>query len=95
MLKSSVRKKDLAADLRELVGALDPDKCIEGKVLVDLCRQRSERRGSGCDVSRPCEDLPDPSTSTSRMVHRPAVQVNLGLIMQIQTNILTGKGGSS
>ena len=69
-------EKDLPADLRELVGALDPDKCIEGKVLVDLCRQRSERRGSGCDVSRPCEDLPDPSTSSSRMVHRPAVQVN-------------------
>ena len=32
---------------------------------------------SNCDVSRPCEYLPDPSTSTSRMVHRPAVQVNL------------------
>ena len=30
-----------------------------------------------CDVSRLCGDLPDPSTSTSRMVHRPAVQVNL------------------
>ena len=70
-------ERDLPADLRELIGALDPDKCIEGKVLVDLCRQRSERRGSGCDVSRLCGDLPDPSTSTSRMVHRPAVQVNL------------------
>ena len=31
-------EKDLPADLRELVEALDPDKCIEGKVLVDLCR---------------------------------------------------------
>ena len=70
-------EKDLPADLRELIGALDSDKCIEGKVLVDLCRQRSERRGSGCDVSWLCGDLPDPSTSTSRMVHRPAVQVNL------------------
>ena len=70
-------EKDLPADLRELVGALDLDKCIEGKVLVvDLCRQRSERRGNGCDVSRPCEDLPDPLTSSSRMVHGPAVQVN-------------------
>ena len=69
-------EKDLPADLRELVGALDMDKCIEGKVLVDLCRQRSERRGNGCDVSRQCEDLPDPLTSSSRMVHRPAVQVN-------------------
>ena len=51
-------EKDLPADLQELVGALDPDNCIGGKVLVDLCRQRSERRGSGCDVSQPCEDLP-------------------------------------
>ena len=31
---------------------------------------------SYCDVSRPCEDLPDPLTSSSRMVHIPAVQVN-------------------
>ena len=69
-------EKDLPADLRELVGALDPDKCIEGKVLVDLCRQRSEMRGNGCDVSRLCADLSDPLTSSSRMVHRPAVQVN-------------------
>ena len=70
-------EKDLPADLQELVGALDPDNCIGGKVLVDLCRQRSERRGSGCDVSQPCEDLPDSSTSTSRMVYKSAVQVNL------------------
>ena len=69
-------EKDLPADLRELVEALDPDKCIEGKVLVDLCRQRSERRGNGCDVSRMFEDLPEPSASSSKMVHRPAVQVN-------------------
>ena len=69
-------EKDLPADLRELVEALDPDKCIEGKVLVDLCRQRSERRGNGCDVSRTFEDLPEPSASSSKMVHRPAVQVN-------------------
>ena len=69
-------EKDLPADLQELVEALDPDKCIEGKVLVDLCRQRSERKGNGCDVSRTFEDLPDPLASSSKMVHRPAVQVN-------------------
>ena len=71
-----MKKKDLPADLRELVEALDPDKCIEGKVLVDLCRQKSERRGNSCDVSRTFEDLPEPSASSSKMVHRPAVQVN-------------------
>ena len=70
-------EKDLPADLQELVGALDPDNCIGGKVLVDLCRQRSERKGSGCDVSQPCVDLPDSSSSTSRMVYKSAVQVNL------------------
>ena len=64
-------EKDFPADLRELVEALDPDKCIEGKVLVDLCRQRSERRGMVV-----FEDLPEPSTSSSKMVLRPAVQVN-------------------
>ena len=69
-------EKDLPADLRELVEGLDPDKCIEGKVLVDLCRQRSERRGNDCDVSQTFEDLPEPSASSSKMVHRPAVQVN-------------------
>ena len=71
------KEKDLPADLQELVGALDLDNCIGGKVLVDLCRQRSERRGSGCDVSQPCVDLPDSSSSTSRMVYKSAVQVNL------------------
>ena len=30
-----------------------------------------------CDVSQPCEDLPDSSTSTSSMVYKSAVQVNL------------------
>ena len=31
----------------------------------------------GCDVSQPCVDLPDSSSSTSRMVYKSAVQVNL------------------
>ena len=35
-------EKDLPADLRAVVEALDPDKCIENNDLVDLCRQRSE-----------------------------------------------------
>ena len=30
-----------------------------------------------CDVSQPCVDLPDSSSSTSRMVYKSAVQVNL------------------
>ena len=69
-------EKDLPADLRAVVEALDPDKCIEGNDLVDLCRQRSEWRGSGCDVPRTSEELPEPSASSSTDDHRPAVQVN-------------------
>ena len=42
--------RELPADLRAIVEATDPDDCIEGNVLVDLCRQRSSQRGSGCDA---------------------------------------------
>ena len=53
-------EKDLPADLRAVVEALDPDNCIEGNDLVDLCRKRSGWRGSGCDVPRTSEELPVP-----------------------------------
>ena len=56
--------------------ALDPDSCIEGNDLVDLCRQRSGWRGSGCDVPRTSEELPEPLSSPPTSNHRPAVQVN-------------------
>ena len=59
-------EKDLPADLRELVEALDPDKCIEGGVLVDLCMQRSDRRGSGCDVPNMGKKLPRSADVSSR-----------------------------
>ena len=51
-------EKDLPADLRELDEALDPDNCIKGGVLVDLCMQRSDKRGSGCDVPNKGKKLP-------------------------------------
>ena len=59
-------EKDLPADLRELVEALDLDKCIEGGVLVDLCMQRSDRRGSGCDVPNMGKKLPRSADVSSR-----------------------------
>ena len=59
-------EKDLPADLRELVEALDPDKCIEGGVWVDLCMQRSDRRGSGCDVPNMGKKLPRSADVSSR-----------------------------
>ena len=68
--------KDLPADLRAIVEALDPDNCIEGNALVDLCRQRSDWRGSGCDVPRTSEELPVPSSSPPTSTPTPAVQVN-------------------
>ena len=67
--------KDLPVDLRAIVDATDPDNCIEGSVLVDLCRQRSGWRGSGCDVPRTSEEPPVPTTSSPTALPTPAVQV--------------------
>ena len=38
----------LPSDLQVIVDAAGPHKWIEGSVLVDLCKQRSEEGGSGC-----------------------------------------------
>ena len=67
--------KDLPLDLQAIVKAAGPDKCIEGTVLVDLCMQRSGRRGSGCDAPRRSEQLPTPMASSPRPPTLPAVQV--------------------
>ena len=67
--------KDLPSDLQAIVEATGPDNCIEGSVLVDLCRQRSGRRGSGCDAPRTSEELPMPMASSPRPPTLPAVQV--------------------
>ena len=57
--------KDLPADLQAIVEATDPDNCIAGSVLVDLCRQRSETS----------EELPMPMASSPKSPTPPAVQV--------------------
>ena len=67
--------KDLPLDLQAIVEATDPDNCIEGSVLVDLCRQRSGQRGSGCDAPRTSEELPMPMAFSPRPPTLPAVQV--------------------
>ena len=41
--------------------ATGPDKRIEGSVLVDLCMQRSGRRGSDCDAPKTPERFPKSS----------------------------------
>ena len=40
----------LPSDLQAVVDATGPDSCIEGRVLVDLCKQRSGKSGSGCNA---------------------------------------------
>ena len=67
--------KDLPSDLQAVVEATGPDNCIEGSVLVDLCKQRSGQRGSGCDAPRMSEELPMPMASSPRPPTLPAVQV--------------------
>ena len=53
----------LPADLQTIVDAAGPDSCIEGSTLVDLCKQRSEEGGSGCNAPAEVEELPVPLAS--------------------------------
>ena len=67
--------KDLSSDLQAVVEATGPDNCIEGSVLVDLCRQRSGQRGNDCDAPRTSEELPMSMASSPTPPTLPAVQV--------------------
>ena len=49
-------KEDLPAELQAVVEATGQDGWIEGSVVVDLCGQRSEMRGSGCDAPKASEE---------------------------------------
>ena len=68
-------KGELPDDLRAIVKATDQDDCIEGSVLVDLCRQRSGQRGSGCDAPEASLELPTPLISSPTPPMPPAAQV--------------------
>ena len=50
--------QDLARSDNSFVEATSPVKCIEGGVLVDLCMQRSGKRGSGCDAPNEADRFP-------------------------------------
>ena len=67
--------RELPADLRAIVEATDQDDCIQGSVLVDLCRQRSSQRGSGCDAPIASIELPTPMVSSPTTSALPAAQV--------------------
>ena len=55
---SRVLGKDLAQSNNSFVEVASPVKCIEGGVLVDLCRQRSGKRGSGCNAPNEADRFP-------------------------------------
>ena len=47
---SRVLGQDLAKSDNSFEEATSPVNCIEGGILVDLCMQRSSKRGSGCNA---------------------------------------------
>ena len=55
---SRVLGQDLAKSDSSFVEATSPVKCIVGGVLVDLCMQRSGKRGSGCDAPNEADKFP-------------------------------------
>ena len=55
---SQVLGRDLAKSDKSFVEATSPVNCIEGGVLVDLCMQRSGKRGSGCDAPNEADRFP-------------------------------------
>ena len=74
--------KDLDKSDNSFVKAIGPVKHIAGSVLVDLCMQRSGKRGSGCDApesadgfSKASEGFPTPVTSPLRPPKTPAAQM--------------------
>ena len=60
-------EKDLPTDLQAIVEATGLEKCIEGSVLVDLCMQRSGRRGSGCDTPKSADRFPKSSDGSRKV----------------------------
>ena len=86
---SRVLGQDLAKSDNSFVEATSPVKCIEGGVLVDLCMQRSGKRGSGCDAPKSADQFPrssdgsfkefkgfpTPVTSPLRPPTTPAAQI--------------------
>ena len=68
-------RKNLPLELKAVVEAADQDGWIEGSVLVDLCVQRSEVRGSGCDAPNASDELPLRVANPPSSPTLPAVQV--------------------
>ena len=63
---SRVLGQDLDKSDNPIMEATSPVKSIEGSVLVDLCMQRSGRRGSGCDSPKSADRFPKSSDGFSK-----------------------------
>ena len=63
---SRVLGKDLNKSDNPTVEATSLVKSIEGSVLVDLCMQRSGKRGSGCDAPKSADRFPKFSDGLSK-----------------------------
>ena len=68
-------RKELSADLQAVFEATGQDGCIEGRVLVDLCMQRSGQRGCGCDAPNASEEPLVPMTTSLHPPTLPVAQV--------------------
>ena len=55
---SQVLGRGLVKSEHSNMEATSPVNCIEGGVLVDLCMQRSGKRGSGCDTPKSADQVP-------------------------------------
>ena len=63
---SRVLGQDLDKSDNPIMEATSPVKIIGGSVLVDLCMQRSGRRGSGCDAPKSADRFPKSSDGFSK-----------------------------
>ena len=79
---SRVLGKDLDKGDNSFVEAVGPVKRMGGSVLVDLCMQRSGKRGNGCDAPKSAvgfpkasEGFPTPVASPPRTPTSPAAQM--------------------
>ena len=68
---SRVLGQDLDKSGNPFVEATGPVKCIEGSVLVDLCMQKSGKRGSGCDAPKSSDGIPKASEGFPTPVASP------------------------
>ena len=78
---SRVLGRDLARSDNSFVEATSPVKCIEGGVLVDLCMQRSGKRGSGCNAPNEADRFPKSADQVPKL-YKEFAKSSVGLPTQ-------------